>query len=135
MEILKDELRINADKDVLLEELNRGIYLCKKVCGMNTKDISDGYHTFGELYHHRAILFSVICNTYKDKAWKSKLHDDSTMFDDMFIVGVETPEGHYAYHYHINPYWDMFDVKELEYAPKYDGHKPSDITRLFGLLQ
>ena len=24
-------------------------------------DLSDGYHTFNELYHHRAILFSVIC--------------------------------------------------------------------------
>ena len=38
--------------------------------------ISDGYHTFDELYFHRMILFSVICNTYKEKAWKSKLHDD-----------------------------------------------------------
>lgn len=103
---------------------------------IKTKDISDGYHTFGELYHHRAILFSIICNTYKDKAWKSKLHDDGTMFDgNMFIVGVETPEGQYTYHYHIEPYWDMFNVKELDYAPKWDGHKPSDITRLFGLLR
>lgn len=29
---------------------------------------SDGYHTFDELYHHRAILFAVICNANKDKA-------------------------------------------------------------------
>lgn len=65
------------------------------------------------------------------------MHDDGTMFgedNEMFIVGVETPEGQYTYHYHINPYWDMFDVKELNYAPKYDGHKPNDITRLFELL-
>ena len=27
-----------------------------------TGDTSDGYHTFNELYRHRAILFSVICN-------------------------------------------------------------------------
>ena len=25
--------------------------------GLSTKDISDGYHTFGELYEHRRILF------------------------------------------------------------------------------
>ena len=24
-------------------------------------DMSDGYHTFNELYHHRAVLFSIIC--------------------------------------------------------------------------
>lgn len=34
-------------------------------------EISDEYHTFNELYFHRMILFSVICNQNKDKAWKS----------------------------------------------------------------
>lgn len=114
-----------------LNQLQKRIDFYKSKDLIQTKDISDGYHTFGELYHHRAVLFSIICNTYKDKAWKSKLHSDG----DMFIVGVETPEGHYTYHYHINPYWDMFDVKELDFAPEWDGHKPKDITRLFSLLK
>ena len=87
-------------------------------------NLSDGYHTFNELYHHRAILFSVICNSMSDKAWKSKLHDTGDMYDGMFIVGIETPEGQATYHYDIEPYWDMFKVKELEKAPKYDGHTP-----------
>lgn len=87
-------------------------------------NLSDGYHTFNELYHHRAILFSVICNSLPDKAWKSKLHDTGDMYDGMFIVGIETPEGQATYHYDIEPYWDMFKVKELEKAPKWDGHTP-----------
>lgn len=95
--------------------------------------ISDGYHTFDELYHHRMMLFSVICNTYKDKAWKSWKHDDGSMFDDYFIVGIDTEEGQYTYHYHKDN-WDIFEVKELEFAPEYDGHKPSDITRLLTLI-
>ena len=89
-------------------------------------NLSDGYHTFNELYHHRAILFSVICNSMPDKAWKSKLHDTGDMFVGMFIVGLETPEGQATYHYDIDPYWDMFKVKELEKAPKWDGHTPQD---------
>ena len=89
-------------------------------------NLSDGYHTFNELYHHRAILFSVICNSMPDKAWKSKLHDTGDMFDGMFIVGIETPEGQATYHYDIVPYWDIFKVKELEKAPKWDGHTPQD---------
>ena len=91
----------------------------------NIGEFSDGYHTFNELYHHRAVLFSVICNMFPDKAWKSKLHDTGDMFDGMFIVGIETEQGQATYHYDVDPYWDMFKVKELEKAPKWDGHSPS----------
>ena len=42
----------------------------------------------------------------------------------MFIVGIETPEGQVTYHYDIDPYWDLFRVKELEHAPEWDGHTP-----------
>lgn len=97
-------------------------------------DLSDGYHTFNELYHHRAILFSVICNEHPDISWKSKLHHDGTMFDGMFIVGINTPEGQATYHYDINPYWDMFRVRELEKAPEWDGHTSEQaIERIAGL--
>ncbi len=89
-------------------------------------NLSDGYHTFNELYHHRAVLFAVICNSMPNKAWKSKFHDTGDMYDGMFIVGIETPEGQATYHYDINPYWDMFKVKELEKAPRWDGHAPKD---------
>jgi hypothetical protein len=100
----------------------------------NKGQISDGYHTFDELYYHRMMLFAVICNTYKTRAWKSLKHDDGTMYDNYFIVGIETVEGHYTYHYHED-HWDLFKVLELEFAPKWDGHKPEDITRLFSLLE
>lgn len=89
-------------------------------------EFSDGYHTFNELYHHRAVLFAMICNQNAPRAWKSKLHDTGDMFDGMFIVGIETPEGQATYHYDVEPYWDMFRVRELERAPKWDGHTPTD---------
>lgn len=99
-------------------------------------DTSDGYHTFNELYHHRAILFSVICNANPDKAWKSKRHEDLSypMYDGMFICGINTPEGQATYHYDINPYWDMFNVPELDFSPHWDGHTPEQaIQRIFSL--
>lgn len=95
--------------------------------------VSDGYHTFDELYHHRMVLFSIICNTYKQHAWKSKLHHDGTMYDDYFIVGVSTPLGEYTYHYPLKD-WSRFNVLELSKAPVHDGHVPSDIGRLYSLL-
>lgn len=96
-------------------------------------EISDGSHTFNELYDHRMVLFSIICNTHKQLAWKSKLHDDGTMFDDYFIVGINTPEGQFTYHYHLDN-WDKFDVTEYDHAPAWDGHEAKDVTRLHSLL-
>lgn len=106
------------------EEKRGGELVWLKIPEGGIGNLSDGYHTFNELYHHRAVLFSVICNSMPNKAWKSKLHDTGEMYDGMFIVGIETPEGNATYHYDIEPYWDMFKVKELERAPKWDGHTP-----------
>ena len=97
--------------------------------------ISDGSHTFGDLYYHRCVLFSVICNQNLDKAWKSLFHDDGTMYEGYFIVGINTPEGDYTYHYPLFQ-WKYFDkVKELEYAPEWDGHSPNSVERLCSILE
>lgn len=97
-------------------------------------DLSDGYHTFNELYHHRAVLFSVICNLHPLCSWKAKKHHDGTMYDGMFIVGINTPEGQATYHYDIEPYWDMFKVPVVEFAPAWDGHTPDEAIRRISLL-
>ena len=100
-----------------------------------TGETSDGYHTFNELYHHRAVLFSVIVANYPDRAWKSKKHHDGTMYDNMFIVGIDTPTGQATYHYDIDPYWDMFACKVLENAPEWDGHTPAQAIERIGKLK
>lgn len=130
------------------------------VCQLNETDntnfISDGQHTFGDLYYHRAVLTSVIArmvaknmrdidaSTKIDLSRKRDLigicsviksmkHDDGTMFDGYFIVQFNTPAGQFSYHYPLD-YWDMFkDVVERKQADKYDGHTAEDITRLFGI--
>lgn len=98
-------------------------------------ETSDGYHTFNELYHHRAVLFSVVVAANSGRAWKSKLHHDGTMYDGMFIVGVDTPKGQVTYHYDVEPYWDMFWCRELERAPEWDGHTPEQAIERIGSLR
>lgn len=98
--------------------------------------ISDGYHTMDELYYHRTLLFSIICNKLgAQRAWKSKNHHDldtTKMYEGYFIAGIHTDEGDYSYHCQLK-YWDLFNVTVLENAPVFDGHQPSDITRLLSL--
>ena len=118
-----DDAKLYTDYDTMAQKMvSRGYRRIPDKIG----EFSDGYHTFNELYHHRAILFSVICNLFPELAWKSKLHDTGDMYDGMFIVGIETEQGQATYHFDIDPYWCMFSIKELEKAPKWDGHTPSD---------
>lgn len=96
---------------------------------------SDGYHTFDELYHHRAVLFSVIVATFPGRSWKSLHHHDGTMYDGMFIAGIDTPAGPATYHYDVEPYWDMFPCEVLDRAPEWDGHTPDDAIERIGTLR
>ena len=97
-------------------------------------EISDGDHTFNELYDHRMKLFAAICNQNKEIAWKSLKHDDGTMYDDYFIVGLNTPMGQLTYHYHQTN-WHEFKVKELEKAPAWDGHTAKDVVRIQSIVK
>lgn len=96
--------------------------------------LSDGYHTFNDLYCQRMYLFATIVNQNKELAWKSLKHEDGKLcFDgDWFIVGIDTPKGSYTYHYE-NKYWNLFDCLELEVAKHWDGHTDKDVSRLLSL--
>jgi hypothetical protein len=114
------------------EKLNKIIKNLKDKKIIDDDLISDTHHSFKELYDHRTILFSIICNEHPDIAFKTKKHEDETMFDDMFLAQIETPAGSYSYHCD-NKFWDLFDIKELGHAPHWDGHNPDDVDRLFSL--
>ena len=68
----------------------------------------------------------MIVRDHRELAWKAKKHHDGTMYDGMFIVGIEAPSGQATYHYDLDPYWEMFDCEEREFAPEWDGHTPDD---------
>ena len=88
-------------------------------------ELSDTYHSFNDLYKHRTIL-TALAFRFLPYAWKSRQHEDGTMYDGMFIVGAPTPDGMITYHYD-NEYWDLFKIPELSHAPHFDGHTPEDV--------
>ena len=90
-------------------------------------DLSDGYHTFNELYKHRTVLTALVMMNLP-YAWKALKHEDGTMFDNMFIVGFPTPSGMITYHYDME-YFDLFKVPILPHAPHFDGHTPDDVIK------
>lgn len=97
-----------------------------------TDSISDGYHTFGELYDHRRALTAALCRAFEQYAWRSKRHhpDDGPIFEGYFIVGINLPTGLITYHYKLS-HWDDFPgVTELPHAPKWDGVAGQTVERL-----
>lgn len=92
---------------------------------------SDGYHTFNELYEHRAALFAALTRLHSDLSWRSRSHHagGEPMFDGYFITGMALPTGQVSYHVPLR-HWDLFrGVSELDFAPAWDGHSPDDVVR------
>lgn len=124
------------NKKSKIEEINNEIKKQKELKKIRTKEVSDTHHTFEKLYEQRVVLFSILCNQFPEISWKSKKHfneETDPMFNGDFIAGINTPKGQATFHMKLK-YWDLFNVKELDRALKYDGYTVDDvIERLLSL--
>lgn len=128
--------------NIIVKALNFVIRKLKKYHMIKEKEISQGYHTFNELYEFRklynALLFNEWAKNKTIEVYKSKKHyDGKCCFDEEhFIVVAILPEGQISNHYKLKD-WDLFNVPEYEKSKyEYDGHNPTDvIERLKSLLK
>lgn len=91
-------------------------------------EISDGYHTFGELYEHRAALFIALMKLKPEISWYSLCHEDGSSIPDFFIAGMQLPSGQVSYHMRLDPWWLLLQkgvhIPCHINSPKWDGHTP-----------
>lgn len=99
----------------------------------NVENVSDGYHTFKELYEFRKIYNAALFNEWaannKYNVHKSLRHSDGERpfgKDNWFIVVAILPTGQISNHYTIDN-WDLFKIPETEKALVYDGHTSADV--------
>ena len=92
------------------------------------EELSDGYHTFKELYDFRREYNAALVNSGVWKAHKSYRHHDGELCfgGGWFIVMIDTPFGQISNHYE-NEYWDEFHCEEKEIADEWDGHTEKDV--------
>jgi hypothetical protein len=89
---------------------------------------SDGYHTFDELYEHRAELYIALCRRLGQSVWCSRLHHDGTSFGSWFIMGIERQLGaQITYHLPAHKWAQTEFAETLERAPEWDGPTPADV--------
>ena len=94
-----------------------------------TGEISDGYHTFDELYLHRHVLFCSLMVSNPGLSWRAEKHSDGTFFKGYFIAGMDLGGKQITYHL-PGSFWNMLNGKGLttyDYAPDFDGHTSDDV--------
>lgn len=103
--------------------------------------MSDGWHTFEELYNYRALYNANAVNllVYIKKYAPSTLADFDVIKSKKhfggevcygggwFIVVIKTPWGQISNHYKLK-YWDMFNCRAAKTAWKWDGHSMKEST-------
>lgn len=113
---------VDAERDKCLE------WLEKQVEPEDKGEISDGYHTFNELYYYRMLYNAAFFNSLP-KAWvhKSKKHHDGEecFGGGWFIVMANLPTGQISNHYELKD-WELFQIPEKEVADEWDGHTPKE---------
>jgi len=90
--------------------------------------ISDGYHTFDELYEHRHALFIALILSNPTISWRAINNADGTNYDGWFIAGMHLSSGDISYHLPLNLWSELDTVKTSENAPDWDGHTSNDVV-------
>lgn len=126
----EDMMKGNQDKELMtgkefLDMINNPVEEDKS-------KISDGYHTFEELYNHRARLYMKLCEIISrlgGDVWYSRTHSDGSYYHDWFILGIYQKEGfQITYHMRDDCLCEVSKfAKLLPTAPKWDGHTPEDV--------
>ncbi|HTB30807.1 MAG TPA: hypothetical protein VK808_02205 [Bacteroidia bacterium] len=112
---------------------------------VNTNEISDGYHTFHQLYEHRIVNYLTLAKLLatnpafiesKYRVWKSQLHSDGSSFEGWFALGICEGEGDQITYHLPMSYWDKcWFAEALDMAPKWDGHSSQDVLdRLLAII-
>lgn len=113
--------------------------------------VSDGYHTFKELYDHRIRLWITLCAINADRLfqeikprlsvnpekeweeinpfWITTVHSDGSSWDGWFLLGFGHKKGQQMTYHLPMPYW-MECTKFatiIDKAPEFDGHTSADV--------
>lgn len=109
-------------------------------------EVSDGYHTFDELYEHRCLLFCMLLTMiavdvpmgFDLECWRSRLHSDGSSFDGWFVAGIFGPDLEQVTYHLPDRMWHLIgNVPVAEKAPTFDGHTSKDVidrlTRWLGI--
>lgn len=131
-----------SEGDMIIKGIQGEFYACKpdifalsydQETELDKGEISDGYHTFNELYEFRKMYNAAVFNAWAKEGLydvhKSIRHSDGIecFGGGWFIVMAMLPGGQISNHYKMED-WDLFQIPEVEIVKySYDGHSAQDV--------
>lgn len=113
------------------KEINRMIKAAVGHGWCKSGDVSDGHHTFGELYDHRNLLFIWLCRTLHEtknltyQIWRKPVEDG------WFLMGIGFDAGKQITYHLPEHLWQhtnfLSDVDAADY--KFDGHTSREVIK------
>lgn len=115
------------------EDVNEKLDDLQEMVNQERGNMSDGYHTFNELYEFRKVYNAALFNEWATKG-KYEVHKSKRHFDGeecfgggWFIVVAVLPTGQISNHYPLSD-WELFICDEEEKARfEFDGHTSKDV--------
>lgn len=105
------------------------------ITGFEENELSDGWHTFNDLYEFRKLYNAALFNEWSRLGLydihKSVRHNDNELCfgGGWFIVVAILPDGQISNHYKLSE-WDLFKVPETDKAKyPFDGHAEKDVMK------
>lgn len=98
---------------------------------VDVKDVSDGYHTFAELYRHRDLLMAALMLTDPKSAYVARSNSDGEAFPGYVVAVLTLPTGQISYHVPEDFYAALTarGVPGLDWNTEYDGHSSDDVAQ------
>lgn len=103
------------------------------------KEISDGYHTFDELYKQRNNLWIALCRIAHNKGlpvWRTIIHSDGTFSSrGWFVLVIDKERGEQmSYHMPMDMWTETDFAETLNRGYEYDGHTAEDVLNRISKL-
>lgn len=112
--------------------------LIKTIPDKHRGQLSDGHHSFDELYDHRNVLFISLVNLCQElnghrlsryEIFKCREHHDGSRFDGWFLCVINSHKGQISYHL-PDKYWELLTCPAYRRSPiPFDGHDSGDVLQ------
>lgn len=102
-------------------------------------EVSDGYHTFNELYDHRVGLFLLVMSLIKKHNKNIRVWYANSEEADWYIAGIDFENGKKTVSYHIpantKKYLEKINAEYLSELPPFDGCDSNcNLKRIYEIL-
>ena len=117
------------------DTLERAQYYVNQVDFPERGRVSDGYHSFDDLYNHRIHIYIALAKAQAadpsgPEVWRSEKNAEGDKWEGWFLLGIGTRPGEQITYHLPMKYWDLCTFAQAIESPLfYDKHTSEDVLK------